>query len=228
MRMYKAIVLACAITLMSGVASGVIVPEGDTVSISTPATPTTSPWLLIPPTPPIGFPIVVRDDQNNEVYGAALSVSLAFDPPFQNPVIRYAIEDPDGVGSRGIVEVAFLGLGRQVIDAGRLANLNPALPWPNRASRTTDGDIVAFEWDVPVPPPSGDVGSQVFFIFSSAPLIDMNGRVRVTLNTGEQALIEGIPVPTLGEECIGDTNADGVINFTDLNGVLTNFGEDCF
>jgi hypothetical protein len=156
-----------------------------------------------------------------------MSVSLAFQAPFQNPIIRYAIEDPDAVGSHGIVEVAFLGLGRQVIDAGRLSNQNVSMPWPNRAARTPDGDVVAFEWDVPVPPPSGPIGSQVFFVYSSAPLIDMNGRMRVTLNTGEQAIIQGVPVPTLGEACPGDTNADGVINFTDLNGVLTNFGEDC-
>ena len=227
MRMLRAIVPACAIALASGVASGVVVPVGDTVSIASPAMASTSPWLSIPQTSPIGFPFAVRDAQNNEVLSAILSVSLAFDTPFQNPVIRYAIEDPEVVGTRGIVEVAFLGLGRQAIDAGRLTNLNPAIPWPVRATRSADGDVVAFEWDIPVPPPSGDFGSQVFFMFSSAPLIDMNGRMRITLNSGEQAIIEGIPVPTLGEDCTGDANGDGNVNFTDLNSVLTNFGGDC-
>jgi hypothetical protein len=39
-------------------------------------------------------------------------------------------------------------------------------------------------------------------------------------------IIAGVYLPSL-TNCPGDTNGDNIVNFADLNTVLTNYGEEC-
>jgi hypothetical protein len=95
---------------------------------------------------------------------------------------------------------------------------------PDAASRTASGTQVAFFFGDAVLLPGQD--SRFFFIHTEATSFDSNVQARITLNTGETVIIGGLRGPAL-TDCPGDTNGDGVVNFTDLNTVLTNFGDDC-
>ena len=95
---------------------------------------------------------------------------------------------------------------------------------PNIAVRSDDADRVGFLFTNPFLFP-GDQ-SRFFFVFTEATHYRENVVARITLNTGETVMVGGLHGPS-GASCPGDTNHDGVINFTDLNSVLSVFGEGC-
>jgi hypothetical protein len=96
---------------------------------------------------------------------------------------------------------------------------------PNLASRTNgDGAQISFLFANPLLTP--DLESHYFHVFSNGANFNLLGLARIVLNTGESVIIAGVYLPSL-TNCPGDTNGDGIVNFADLNTVLTNFGEEC-
>ena len=225
MRGSQLIGMGLVLGLVSTAASALVVPPGAYLPMST---MTEAPWLSLPIETEVDVPFVVRDAQGNVVFSATLAVSVAYNTPFQNPMVRYAIEDPDAVGSRAITEVSFLGNAGLVIDTGR-AFASDFFSWPTHVARSEDGDTLTYIWGaLPVPPPTGaEFGSHIFFSYSSAMSVNFDGVMVITLNSGEQGVTTGVPVPASPLSCTTDTNGDGVINFTDLNAVLSDFGENC-
>ncbi len=72
----------------------------------------------------------------------------------------------------------------------------------------------------------GGVDSRFFHVFTDAGQFARAGTARIVLNTGESIILDAVLEPAL-TDCPGDTNGDGVVNFTDLNTVLSDFGDDC-
>lgn len=184
--------------------------------------PTASPWLQGVSPGGSGPSFVIQDSNGNVVFSGSLLVSFRDTVPFGYRHGVYRVQNTTGVPGRTITRIEFSGFGTSHVDAEYRSDFVPA-PAPSAATRAADGDTVAFQF---AGLPSGAT-SQFFYIFTGAPEIAFTGTARIVLNTGESALITGLPVPAPLVECEGDTNADGVINFTDLNGVLTNFGESC-
>jgi len=91
-----------------------------------------------------------------------------------------------------------------------------------KITRSADGDTLAF-----------DLGQARTTHYVSMPIVVATdatrfantGTLRLELNTGQIVVFENFPVPLA--PCAGDANADGVINFADLNAVLSDFGRPC-
>lgn len=130
-------------------------------------------------------------------------------------------------GPRQVASIELSGFAGASVDAGFRTDLAPfggTSPAPSLASRSADGDTVRFDFQ---PGVSAFAPSRALFVYTPSARLQNTGTARITINTGESVTLTGLPVPTSLASCEGDANADGVINFADLNGVLTNFGEPC-
>lgn len=186
-------------------------------------TPTLSPWLQgVSPGGTTRF-FEVRDASNAVVFSGTLLVSYVDANPFGRRYANYRFQGTSGVAGRAISKVEFSGWGVNTVDTEYRSDFAPA-PAPGAAERSPDGDTLTLTFGAPLAPTQT---SQFFYIFTGAPTVASTGSARIVLNTGESAMVSGLPVPAPLVACDGDTNGDGVINFTDLNGVLTNFGEIC-
>jgi len=143
--------------------------------------------------------------------------------PFGRRYANYRIQNTTGLAGRSITRIEFTGWGTNAVDAEYRNDVAPA-PAPSSAERSVDGDMLTINFGTPLQPTQT---SQFFYIFTGAPTVENTGGARIVLNTGESATVGGLPVPAPLVACEGDTNGDGVINFADLNGVLTNFGDSC-
>lgn len=91
-----------------------------------------------------------------------------------------------------------------------------------KITRSDDGDRLTF--DLGAAQTSHFVAMPVF-VYTDSSVFRNTGTLRVQLSDGRELVFTDVPVPI--PPCAEDTNADGVINFADLNRVLTNFGEAC-
>ncbi|MBX3352382.1 MAG: hypothetical protein KF684_05565 [Phycisphaeraceae bacterium] len=96
---------------------------------------------------------------------------------------------------------------------------------PSRASRAYTGGTIEFDFANPLL--FSGVASRFFYVFTDAAEYNDHGSVAIILNTGDfvvlPAFAPGRPCPS----CRGDVNRDGVVNFSDLNEVLSAFGTTC-
>jgi hypothetical protein len=221
--------IVATLGLIGSSATAVVINPGQT-SLVTGTTITQATWLN-GPSPGASFhPVIVVDQADNVIYSCNLLISLRVTVPFAQPALSYRIQntwaqDP----SRRIVSVSFSGYKDLLVDAEFRTDI-PGQAEPKRVSRSADGDTLTFEFESPIE--GGISESRFFFAFTNAVELVYDGTATVTLQTGESQTITDLPRPKFGgalppPTCEGDSNGDGVINFADLNGVLTNFGEDC-
>jgi hypothetical protein len=219
----KPVSAAVAISLASLSTSALadILEPGASISLGG-TTVTASPWLQGVSPGGTTRSFTITGPGGAVVFSGTLLVSFVDSVPFGRRFSNYRVQSTSGVAGRIISKIEFGGFGTSPIDVEYRTDFAPALA-PNAAFRNAEGDTVTFQF---AGLPAG-VTSQFFYIFTGAPTVANTGTARIVLNTGESATVTGLPVPAPLVACEGDTNGDGVINFTDLNGVLTNFGEDC-
>ena len=143
--------------------------------------------------------------------------------PRARGVVWYHLEPIQGVGDRWIESVTIMGLRGLAIDTDYLTNFSGQFA-PHEASRSMDGDLLTFRFERPAQNASL---SRSFFVYTNAPSLSSSGSILVTLNTGESVVVPHMPVPKAGPTpfvCGLDTNNDGIINFADLNAILTSSG----
>lgn len=210
---------AIALTTLSMGASADVLAPGSSVSLGG-TTVIASPWLqgVSPGGTTRSFSITGSGGE--VVFSGTLLVSYRDTDPFGYRHGVYRVQNTTAFGPRWIVRIEFDGFGDGDLDVEYRTDAAAGVI-PHTAARSADGDTVSFFF-------SGNLGagatSQFFYIFTGAPELDFTGTARITLNTGEVAMVTGLPVPA---SCNGDTNGDGVVNFVDLNDVLTNYAEDC-
>lgn len=213
----------------SSSASAVVVAPGQTqVLLGTDAT--ASPWLASPSpfSIPAGFYVPAPDGVTALFVGQAL-VSFRFVAPLSQPILSYRLQTTYAEGSRRIVAVEFTGYAPFAVEAEFQAESSNNKE-PKRVVRSADGDTLRFEFETPI---FANETTKFFFAMTNATQYANVGTMRIILNTGEVGVVNNFPVPVVPagpavpDPCPSDTNDDGVINFTDLNTVLTNFGEPC-
>jgi opacity protein-like surface antigen len=219
----KRMMLGVAAAMAVGSAAQAVVVNPDSVVALNGTTAALSPYLLG------GSPggttrfFEVRDSSNNVVFSGTLLLSFTDANPFGRRYISMRLQGLNGQGGRSVVGIELSGYGLFNIDTNHRTDFAPAL-FPDKVTRSEDGDTLRYDFPVGVTPGQN---SQFVYIFTQAPALANTGTGRILLNTGEVGTITDVPVPVNPQACQGDTNGDGVINFADLNSVLTNFGDDC-
>ena len=216
-------VLACSLA-MSGAAIAVPLQPGQVVNLSG-TTALAEPWL-------VGgnvdsgnvIPFTVLDNGGNAVFQGVFTSEPGLSDIMGTIRVRYRVRDLTAVGARRVARVDILGFsGLQTNVTYRTDGVGSV--GPNLASRTNaPGAQISFLYSDPVFPP--DVDSRFLNVHTNATSFSEQGVARIVLNTGESAIVGGVHIPALSD-CPGDTNGDGVVNFTDLNTVLSEFGENC-
>jgi hypothetical protein len=217
-------VVACAVAGIGGSALADPLPPGDSVQLGGTTTSQT-PWLAgVNSTGTATVQFEVRDAGNNPVFQGTLQSSAAVSNDLGTLTFRYRIVNTQAVGDRRVSRVDFGGY------KGFQTNVNYSTDslgsiGPDEAARTANGAQVAFFFADSILP--AEVDSRSFWVHTDASSIAFNGQAAITLNTGESVVIGGLRYPVRIPDCPGDANGDGIINFTDLNAVLTNFGDGC-
>jgi hypothetical protein len=218
----KIVSAAMMIAALSTPSLADVLDPGTSISLGG-TTVTASPWLQGVSPGGTTRSFTITGPGGAVVFSGTLLVSFRDTVPFGYRHGVYRVQNLTGSGPRWIASIEFEGFAGADIDVEHRTDA-AAGAIPRTAARSADGDAVSFFF-------TGDLTagatSQFFYIFTGAPTVANTGTARITLNTGESATVTGLPVPAPLVACEGDTNGDGVINFTDLNGVLTNFGESC-
>ena len=218
-------VILCAAVAVSGSALALPIHAGDVLNLNG-TTVAAEPWLSGPSVDAATFTVFAVFDNG----GHPVFVGEFLSQPFRSNTfgtikINYELRNFQGVvGDRRVVRLEVFGY------AGLQANVEYRADstgdvGPNLVSRTNgDGGQISFIYANP--PLLTHLDSFGLHIQTNATFFHEQGFARVVLNTGESAIIGNVHVPTLSS-CPGDTNGDGIVNFTDLNTVLSTFGENC-
>jgi hypothetical protein len=214
---------ACIVAglVMSGSALAVPLAPGEQTTLNGTTTSQTS-WVAGESLGADDFPFTITDAQGSPVFQGTFTCEPIRSDELGTIRIRHIVRDMQAIGNRAVSRVDIVGFGtfQTNVDysTSGLGDVGPSA-----ASRSASGAQVSFFFN-PLLFVSQD--SRFFWVHTNATARSNTGQARITLNTGEFVIIQGVCVPAL-TDCPGDTNGDGVINFTDLNTVLTNFGEDC-
>lgn len=215
--------VSCAVAVVCGSAWAVPMAPGTQVNLGGTTTLQTT-WLSgVTQGLTLSVPFGVQDAGGNLVFQGTLTSFAIRSNELGTLRFQYRLVNTQAVGSRRVVRVDLAGY------QGFQTNVNYSTDGlgavgPNTAARTANGSQVAFVFSNPTLPAGTD--SRSFWLHTEATAYDANVLAQITLNTGETVVIGGLRGPAL-TDCPGDTNGDGVVNFTDLNTVLTNFGDDC-
>ena len=218
--------LASLVSALAPCALAVVVAPGETRALLG-TNPTASPWLVAP-SPffvPGGF-FVRGPDGVSAVFAGQWIVSFKIAPPLSLPILNYRLQTTYAEGTRRIVAVEFTGYAPFAIETEFLSEATNNNE-PKRVVRSADGDTLRFEFETPI---LADQTTKFFYAMTNATQHANVGTMRVILNTGEIGIVNNFPVPVMPAAqapCPGDNTGDGVINFADLNSVLTNFGNAC-
>ena len=222
-------IASLAAGVASSSASAVVVAPGQTRALLG-TDSTASPWLVAP-SPfaiPAGFFVPASDGVTALFVGQAL-VSFKFVAPLSQPILSYRLQTTYAEGSRRIVAVEFTGYAPFTVEAEfqtEPSNYNE----PKRVVRSAGGDTLRFEFETPI---LANQTTKFFYAMTNATQYANVGTMRIILNTGEVGVVNNFPVPVMPagptdpDPCPSDITGDGVINFADLNSVLTNFGDAC-
>lgn len=101
----------------------------------------------------------------------------------------------------------------------------PGTTGPEGAIRSGNGDTVSFTFfDNALPE---GVNHFPLYLLSNAKQTLIGGTATIHVSTGESVSISGLRSPLYLPHCARDLNRDGIINFADLNAVLSSFGLAC-
>lgn len=197
---------------------------GDVVNLNG-TTSAAEPWLAGSAVDSVNeIPFTVVDAGGSPIFQGVFTSEPSASDILGTIRIRYRLRDMQAIGARRVVRVEILGF------AGFQTNVDYRTDGvgdlgPNLASRTNgDGAQVSFLFANPFLTPNLD--SRYFHVHTNATLFREIGLARIVLNTNESVIVGGVHIPA-HSDCPGDVNGDGVINFTDLNTVLSEFGENC-
>jgi hypothetical protein len=225
----KLFACAAALGTIGASAFGVVINPGQW-SVLVGTNGIQSPWLNVPSPGATGAQFAVLGAPFVAIYSGQLLISFGRTVPLEEPVLFYRIQQTWAEDTtRRISSISFTGY-KDIRVESEFRTDQSGDGEPKRVRRSADGDVITFEFETPIP---GNVAATKFFYtYTNGANLVFDGTATITLLSGESATITGLPRPSLGvappaPTCPGDTNADGVINFVDLNGVLTNFGEDC-
>jgi hypothetical protein len=214
--------VSCAAAAVCGSALAVPLAPGEQVNLNGTTSGQVS-WLpggVIGPTASLPFEIV--DSQGGPVFQGTVTSDSVLSNELGTFRIDTRLKDMQAIGNRAVSRVDLVGFGPLQTNVNySTSGLGDV--GPSAASRTASGEQVSFFFN-PFLFVSQD--SYFFWIHTNAPAYRTDGQLRITLNTGESVVVTGVRVPVL-TDCPADTNGDGVVNFTDLNAVLSDFGEDC-
>lgn len=104
-------------------------------------------------------------------------------------------------------------------------NDSPGMAIPNFADRSGSGSLL--NYDFLTPPLFSGSDSKFFFAFTDATRFNADGCVTIYLTTGEFVTLRSFAPGEPCDSCRGDVNGDGVVDFADLNEVLSAFGNIC-
>jgi hypothetical protein len=215
--------MSCA-AMVCGAALAVPAQPGDVVNLNG-TTLAAEPWLGgVSADGANLIPFTILDSGGNAVFQGAFTSSPSVSGILGTMTVSYRVRDTQAIGDRRVVRVDIFGFtGLQTNVDFRTDGLGTV--GPNLASRTNgDGAQISFLFQNPLL--SSDLDSRFFYVHSNGTAFTENGLVRIVLNTNESVVIGGVHVPAL-TDCPSDTNGDGIVNFTDLNRVLSDFGQSC-
>ncbi len=97
---------------------------------------------------------------------------------------------------------------------------------PNQADRNGSGSVI--NYDFLTPPFFSGAESKFFFAFpNNVREYNADGCLTIYLTTGEFVTMRTFAPGEPCDSCRGDVNGDGVVDFADLNEVLSAFGNVC-
>ncbi len=213
---------ACgAAVLTAGSALAVPIEVGETLHLPGTTTGQTD-WLAgVGETPTQQFPFTVTDAGGAPVFQGTFTARVVRSFVTQTVRVAYRVVDMQAVGNRAVESVAVTSFIEMTANAD-YSDEGPGDVGPTMAVRSPGAMV--FEFD---PFLFASQDSLNFWVQTNARHYDTTGGCRITLNTGEFVVITtGIYSPTK-VACPGDSNGDGIVNFTDLNTVLSEFGEEC-
>ena len=217
-------VLSCVAAMTGSSALAVPIHPGDVVNLNG-TTAAAEPWLVgVNADGASAFPFTVLDNGGVPVFQGVFTSEPRRSDILGTTRVRYRLRDMQAVGDRRVARVDILGFaGLQTNVEYRTDGIG--VVGPNLASRVhTTGAQISFIFSNPLLTPG--LESRYFHVHSNGAAFTETGIVRVVLNTGESAIFGGVHIPAL-TDCPNDVNGDGVINFADLNSVLTSFGNAC-
>jgi hypothetical protein len=221
-RFTKMLFAACGtVGLTAGAAVAVPVQVGETVNLNGTASFQEN-WLSgTAETVTQEFPFTVTDSNGAPVFQGTFTARVVRSSVTQTVRIEYRIQDMQAIGNRAVESVAIGAFIGMTTNADYSFD-TPGDVGPDSVTRTSA--FMIFDFD-PLLFASQD--SYGFWVHTNAAHFNTRGGARITLNTGEFAVIQtGIFRPSK-VDCPGDANGDNAVNFSDLNIVLSNFGEEC-
>jgi len=210
-------------------ASAVPVEPGEVVLING-ADVADSPWLTGTGDVARFSAFEVRNEANVLIASGVVRSEHIRSEIFGTQIIQYRVENVQNfegavVRVSRVTPTGFAGLTTNA----DWRNAGPIGTAPTSVQRDVDpeGDRLQFGFTSANPRPGFD--SPVFFIVTNATDFRTDGEVILRTNTGVDVVVTGVYAPAVPARasCDGDTTGDGVINFADLNSVLTNFGGVC-
>lgn len=201
-------------------ALGAEVPPGQTVELAG-VTPAQAPWFgkeWSPQTDSRSIDVSF----NPGFYSGIVTADAVVLPPASNAVVWYSVFTLSSIGVGNVVAITIEGLGGQTVYAEYRPDLG-AVGAPERAIRSADGDALRFE----IQSFGQGAPSAPVYVYSTGSGL-ARGRAILTFSSGATAVVEDVLIPAPADApCAGDINGDGAVNFADLNGVLSNFGQAC-
>jgi len=213
--------------LFASAAAHAIVIESGEIVLTAGTTAAQSPWLTSASPAYLGFvPIIFYDNAGAPVFAATVHMLETRLAPLNTRTLYFVTDVTYTTGGRGIEAIEIDGYERFDVDVDYRTDLFPLGVPVQNVYRSADGDRLEYRFSEPV---GHEMETPFVFAHANATQYDFTGRMLMRLNTGESAYLEGIAVPVLRVEptCDLDTNNDNIINFADLNGVLSAFGQLC-
>ena len=164
---------------------------------------------------------VIFDADDNVLYSGIFGSLGVLTPPLAHPVVWYEVRSRTDEAPSPVASITVEGVGDQALRMEYRADVNTGAA-PSRVVRSADGNTLRVEYD-------GGImreASRPVYAFSTGSGLE-RGRVTLTLVSGETVVFEDVLVPGEAGSCAADTNGDNIVNFADLNAVLSNFGDAC-
>lgn len=170
------------------------------------------------------FPFRVFDQAGNPIFDGTLQQVVSRSNMLDVLIFETRIVNTSAPAGQTIVELEFLDyIGYSTNVDYRLDR--PGQVGPSTVVRISGGDSIRFLFDAtPVQP---GAATRTIHKLTNAAFHELGGHAIVRLNTGDSAIVTGLRIPSMPDPCPGDANADGEVNFTDLNQILSWFGLEC-
>ena len=164
------------------------------------------------------FPFRVFDQAENPIFDGTLQQVVGRSNMLDVLIFETRIINTSAAANQAIVEVEFLDyIGYSTNVDYRLDR--PGQVGPSTVIRMSGGDSIRFLFDAA--PVQAGMTTRTIHKLTNAAFHEVGGHAIIRLNTGDSAVVTGLRIPSMPDGCPGDANADGEVNFTDLNQILS-------